>query len=108
MKDAELLSTTTPWHRGAFQPATEQALKRSGSQPDCMPGCQEVEAAHCIKPHLTSGCVSKSCACKKQEVINLCYLELMRQTYCSDWDIMLVMSDMMANFKGEQNGNHDL
>ena len=78
-----------------------------------MPVCQEIEAAYFLKPHLISGCVSKSFVCKKQEIINLCYLELMRQKYCSDLDITLMMSDMvmsnmLTNFKGEQNGNHDL
>lgn len=78
-----------------------------------MPVCQETGAAYFIKPHLTSGCVSKSFVCKKQKVINLCYLELMRQKYCSDLDIMLmmpdtVMSNMLINFKGEQSGNRDL
>lgn len=77
---------------------------------DCrltVPVCQE------IKPHVTSGCVSKGFVCKKQEVINLCCLELMRQKQCSDLDITLmvsdmVMSNMLTNFRAEQNGNDDL
>lgn len=62
---------------------------------------------------VTSGCVSKGFACKKREVINLCCLELMRQKHCSDLDTTLmvsdmVMSNMLTNFRGEQNGNDDL
>lgn len=77
---------------------------------DCgltVPVCQE------IKPHVTWGCVSKGFVCEKQEVINQCYLALMRQKHCSDLDITLmvsdtVMSNMLTNFKGEQKGNDDL
>lgn len=77
---------------------------------DCgltVPVCQE------IRPHVTSGCVSKGFMCKKQEVMNLCCLELMRQKHCWDLDITLIASDMvvsnvLTNFRGEQNGNDDL
>lgn len=65
------------------------------------------------KAQLASGCAGERLVCKKQEVINLCYLQLMRQKYCSDVDIMLMMSDMetsntLTDFKEEQIGNEDL
>lgn len=71
------------------------------------PGCLST------KPQLASGCASERFVWKKQEVINLRYLELMRQKYRSDLDIMLMMSDMetsntLTNFKEEQIGNNDL
>lgn len=103
-----MLSTSTLWYPWSLQPITEEALKWSRLQTDCMmPVCQEIEAAYFIKPRLTSKYLGKSFVCKKQEVINLCYLELMRQKYCSDLDILLMMSDMvmsnmLTNFKGEQ------
>lgn len=112
IKEAKLLSTSTPWHPWALQPTTGEALKWSGCRLTVRV-CQETEAAYFTKAHLTSGWVSKSFVCKKQEATHLRYLELMRQKYCSDLDIMLVMSDMvmsnmLTNFEGEQNGNHDL
>lgn len=113
IKEAKLLVTSSLWHPWAFQPPREEALKWSGLQTDSLTVCQEIESTYFIKPHLTSGCVSKSFVCNKQEVINLFYLELTRQKYCSDLDIVLMMSDMvmsnvLTNLKGEQNGNHDL